>query len=133
MARRFNIWLGFILVILAQGVSCVGAQMAQKSATYIAVSEGVTSRLRITVTRGSRDLVGELNISRKQSDGTVKVQRIPITGTVATDGVPASITIPSEVMGVPDLTLGCFFDQSLNLELSGDNRRPYPHIMYLVK
>jgi hypothetical protein len=36
-------------------------------------------------------------------------------------------------MGVPDMTLGCYFDKSLNLELTGDNTRHYPHIMYLVK
>jgi hypothetical protein len=36
-------------------------------------------------------------------------------------------------MGVPDQTLGCYFNKSLDLELTGDNTRPYPHILYLVK
>lgn len=69
----------------------------------------------------------------KQPDGTTKVRRIPITGRVDIDGVPSTITIPSSVMGVPDMTLGCYFNKSLNLELRGDNTRHYPHIMYLVK
>jgi hypothetical protein len=74
-----------------------------------------------------------LQVSVTQPDGTTKVRRIPITGRVDIDGVPSTITIPSAVMGVPDQTLGCYFNKSLDLELTGDNTRPYPHILYLVK
>jgi prenyltransferase beta subunit len=111
--------------------SCAGAQ--QITATYSAVTGPETDRLTITVTRGSMTLTGIWVVSLKQTDGTTRSRQIPITGRVDTDGVPSTITIPSYVMGVPDQTLGCFFDKSLNLELVGDNRRPYPHIMYLVK
>ena len=118
----------------------------QKTATYVSVSNAEADRLHITVTRDRRPatniidvfrtgyvLTGYLEISTKRSDGRPQVRRIPITGGVSTDGVPSTITIPSSVIGVPDLTLGCFFDRSLNLQLVGDNRRPFPHIMYLVK
>ncbi len=119
----------------------------QKTSKYIAISKNETDLLQLTVTRDTRPinsiidalsssgytLSGELAISLKQPNGSVTVRRIPITGIVATDGVPSTITIPSSVIGVPDLELGCFFDKSLNLELFGDNDRPYPHLMHLVQ
>ena len=122
--------LAFSLVLC---VGCVPSHAQQKTATYIAVSGNETDRLQLTVTRGSLELTGYLEVSVKQPDGKAKVGRTPITGSVSTDGVPASITIPSPTVGVPDLTLGCFFDSSLNLQLVGDNRRRFPRLMRLVK
>jgi len=125
-----------IVVIFGSVPGYVCAQ--QKTANYIATSGNITNELQITVVRDRNsytgyDLKGYFLVSVKQPDGTVKSRRIEITGEVDTDGVPSTITIPSSVVGVPDLTLGCFFDKSLNLELVGDNRRSFPHIMYLVK
>lgn len=120
-------------LILGLGHSVLHAQ--EKTANYIAANGNVTNRLQITVIRdsyGSYGLKGYFEVAIKQPDGTTKTRRIPVTGTVSTDGVPASITIPSSTIGVPDLTLGCFFDGKLNLQLVGDERRAYPRLMHLV-
>lgn len=124
----------FFAVIVAGCTSHATATLAgQSSANYTATFGNETDRLHIVVTRGSLALSGYLEIATKNSDGKVTVRRVPITGDVSTDGVPSSIIIPSSVMGESGLTLGCFFDSSHNLELVGDNRVRYPHLMYLVK
>jgi hypothetical protein len=104
----------------------------QRSADYITTSGNETDRLHMVVTRGSSVLSGYVEIELKDTGGKTTTRRIPITGEVSTDGVPATITIPSAQIGIADLTLGCFFDKSLNLQLVGDNRRRYPHLMYRV-
>jgi hypothetical protein len=113
--------------------ACAVPHAQQSTASYIAVTPNETDRLQITVTRNSLVLTGYIEASVKQPNGTIKVRRVAITGDVSTDGVPASITIPSSVVGVPDLTLGCFFDAALNLELVGDNTRRFPRFMRLVR
>jgi hypothetical protein len=125
-----------VVGLIGSGSCCLDAQ--QKTANYIATSGTTTNRLQITVVtdRNSStgyDLRGYFETSMKQPDGTVKSRRIEVTGEVSTDGVPAAITIPSSAVGVPDLTLACFFDKSLNLQLVGDNRRSFPRMMYLVR
>jgi uncharacterized membrane protein AbrB (regulator of aidB expression) len=122
-----------VMLLALLGTACVAPHAQQKTANYIAVTPNETDRLQITVTRNSLVWSGYIEASAKQPDGTVKVRRIAVTGDVSTDGVPASITIPSSVVGVPDLTLGCLFDRSLNLHLFGDNTRRFPRLMYLVK
>ena len=115
-------------------IACGSSSPGQtKSADYIAVFPTETDKLHLIVTRGSLELSGYFDISAKGKYGAVKTKRIPITGTVSTDGVPAGLTIPSSVVGVPDLSLGIFFDRDLNLQLVGDNNRPFPHRMRRVK
>jgi hypothetical protein len=147
MANTSSLYGKAIFILSFLIFSCIGSLAQQKTANYVSVSGNETDRLQITVTRTNKSpkniadalnstgyvLTGYLEISIKQTDGQAKTRRISITGDVSTDGVPSTITIPSSVVGVPDLTLGCFFDKSLNLELVGDNRRPHPRIMYLVK
>jgi hypothetical protein len=101
-------------------------RLGQKIADYIAVFPNETDRLRLIVSKNSLTLSGYLEASIKRPNGTVKVLHTEITGDVSTSGVPATITIPSSVLGVPDLTLGCLFDRSLNLEVFGDNRVRFP-------
>lgn len=129
-------WLRSKLTVLAiVGIACSVLSAQEKTANYIAFGDE-TDRLQITVFRqpdSEYGLRGYFDVSIKQPSGPPKTRRIPITGTASTDGVPASITIPSSTMGVADLTLGCFFDRSLNLQLVGDNRRAFPRLMYLVK
>jgi hypothetical protein len=125
-----------VVGLLLGGSGCLSAQ--QKTANYIATSGNRTNRLQITVVRNVNsstgyDLKGYFDVSVKQSDGTTTSRHIAITGEVSTEGVPSAIAIPSSEVGVPDLTLGCFFDRSLNLQLVGDNRRSFPRIMYLVR
>lgn len=134
MASRASLRITLISIFLVVfGTDCAAPPAQQKTATYVATAGNETDRLQITVTRNSLVLAGYFEVSVKQSDGTVKVRRTAITGDVSTDGVPSTITIPSSIVGVPDLTLGCFFDGSLNLQLVGDNRRPYPRLMLRVK
>jgi len=133
MASKYSLLRAGILTLVFFGAACTTQRADQKSANYIAVSGNETDRLRITVTRNSLVLTGYFEVSVKQPDGTVNTRRVPITGDVGTDGVPATIVIPSSAVGVPDLTFGCFFDQSLNLQLTGDPRIRYPHLMYLVR
>ena len=114
------------------------APAEHKSATYIAVLNGETDTLHLTVvpdamSGGGYRLFGFFEVIIKQSGGELTSKRILIRGDVSTDGVPSSITFPSSVIGVPDLTLGCFFDESLNLHLVGDNTRSFPHFVCLVK
>lgn len=107
-------WLRSKLAVLAiVGIACSALSAQEKTANYIATIGDETDRLQITVFRqpdSEYGLRGYLDISKKQPSGPPKTRRIPITGTASTDGVPATITIPSSTMGVPDLTLGCFFD-----------------------
>jgi hypothetical protein len=130
----------------ADRAALVYKEPEQKTANYVSTSNNEIDRLQIAVTRERRPakniidafrsgyvLTGYFEISTKKSGGEIRVRRIPITGEVATNGVPSTITIPSSIIGVPDRTLGCFFDRSLNLRLVGDNRRSFPRIMYRVK
>ena len=118
-----------LLVLALLGVACStpAPGLRQKTANYIVVVPNETDRLQMTVTQNSLALTGYLEVSIKQPDGTHKVRRTEIGGDVSTDGVPATITIPSRTcLAVSDLTLACFFDQSLNLRLVGDNNRRFP-------
>jgi hypothetical protein len=95
-----------VLAVLSTTCSPPASRLRQKTANYIAVFPNETDRLQMTVTQNSLVLTGYLEVSTKRPDGTVKVQRTEIGGDVSTDGVPATITIPSSVLGVSDLTLG---------------------------
>ena len=133
MASKYSLLRAGILSLVFFGAACTTQRADEKSATYIAVMGNETDRLRLTVTRNSLVLTCYFEVSIRQPDGTVNARRVAITGDVATDGVPATVVIPSSVVGVPDQTFACFFDDSLNLHLSGDPRIRYPHLMYLVR
>ena len=133
MASKYGMLRAGILTLVFLGAACTTQRADQKTATYIAVMGNETDRLRLTVTRNSLVLTGYFEVSTRRPDGTVDTRRVAITGDVDTDGVPSTVVVPSSVVGVPDQTIGCFFDGSLNLHLNGDPRIRYPHLMYLVR
>ena len=119
------VWLAIVLI--AVPFSGAGAENRPVISRAFANCEKDKSCLLLKLIRTANRpyaLSGSALVFTKLADGKITTREVQIIDyTIASDGVPATITFPSSKLGEPDKTFGLFFSGE-TLELVGPGCNP---------